>query len=172
MITNIPFESLIYTLFLRGFLRVQHAIQTFRIPPESTIRINIPVSARFKAIPYYLRFIPHKDYVFEFKFFIDGKLLIHDDNVRLVNWQYGIDFLHQMKVILFAEKEFNVEVKSRSGYEEEFSINFIYGEVREDIKEKIFDTYFLMIDKQFEEEAKKIKVERLELRREGKGRVC
>jgi len=42
----------------------------------------------------------------------------------------------------------------------------------EDIKEKIFDTYFLMIDKQFEEEAKKIKVERLELRREGKGRVC
>ena len=170
MIVNIPFDSILYTLFLRGYLKVKNMIQTFTIPHKGTTEISISIPNKYEAIPYYLKIIPHKDYIFEFKFFIDKKLIIHDDVVQLSMWINGIDFLHQMKVILYSRDEFVFKITNRDNFPHSITINFIYGEIKQDIKEKILNTYFLMIEKEFEKKTKEIKIERLE--RKSINKVC
>lgn len=171
MITNIPFDSLIYTLFLKGFLKVNSAIDNFAIPGNSTIKIDIPVANRFEAIPYEIKIIPDRDDVLTFKFYIDNKTIIHDERVKLSSWLDGLNFLNKLKVILYAKEKFTLEIYNRSSDEQKFTIFFIYAEVREDIKEKILNTYFLSIYNQFEEITKKIEIKEFR-REEKKERIC
>ena len=144
----IDFNILIYILHNKGYLRAYNVLDTLTIPANYSIMINIPVSAKCYAIPYELRLIPDKDDAIDVRLYVDGNLILHDENVKLVTWSRGFNLINDFRIILFVRERMTAIFTNKTSEDVNLILLFTWGEIREDIKAKIIDKYFDAINKE------------------------
>ena len=137
---NVDFDTLVLLIDALGFIKTKLILETLPLPGGYTFELKIKTPNRYLIVPYEIRISPDKDRALEVHLYYDDKLMVRDTSVKRDIWLRQ-NLKETYKILRFARQHVRGVFKNKTGSTLYVTVFFVWGEIREDVKDKLFDIY-------------------------------
>jgi len=150
---NVDFDTLVLLIDALGFIKTKLILETLPLPGGYTFELKIKTPNKYLLIPYEIRISPDKDRALEVWLYYDDKLMVRDTSVKRDIWLRQ-NLKETYKILRFARQYVRGVFKNKTSDTLYVTVFFVWGEIREDIKDKLFDIYLNSLLKLIKDEEK------------------